>query len=266
MERLVIFPDVLESEFECQLVNSLTFTKYLSTFLPYGDGNLINLIGFMDRPIAELRPNPRTVRVRQAVINTMVIELPSELYTQISKRQLSGDEEIRQVLRHAVLLATMKLPQSGEQRLVGKLASGLGGHVDEADYHPKMLVIDDLLKQAALRELCDEELQSENDAEFRALVAQKLTPYALLNSSYGEVESVHLGFVTILAVPSDLEVGVREVDKLETIWVPVNSFIDQLDRFAKREEGHYVLDRWTQLLFNQDSKNLAQKIIQSITR
>ena len=263
MERLVVIPEVFDAQKELYLIDTNTFHEWAEQRLTHRSRNLLDVAGVMDRPDAESIPNPQHARIRQLVVNVMVFELPDDIYDDIQKS--NHPNHLMTVVSNAQLLGTMKLPQSGESRLVGKLASGLGGHVDESDWLKEDRTIDDVLRRAMVRELCDEELSTDNYQAFCDYVEYRTEPLAVLNSNFGEVESVHIGFVSVLALPKRANVRVHEVEKLETIWVPLVGFKNELQMFWEQRDGHKKLDRWTQLLFGRIELNwFMKKLVASI--
>ena len=113
------------------------------------------------------------------------------------------DPSLKQVIPYAVIVRNervflfQRLPQGGEQRLVGKLSIGVGGHVNPQDAK-------DVVTNALVREL-NEELHLGPGWRHRIV--------GLLNDDTNAVGSVHVGVVVVVD-PGPVEPKVREVDMM----------------------------------------------------
>lgn len=128
-----------------------------------------------------------------------------------ARRELEEDPSRKQVIPYVVLLGddgvwTMRRRAAQtEARLHGKSSFGVGGHVEETG--------DGFLERGMRRELA-EEVAISGDDEFPLRFA------GTINDDTNPVGSVHLGFVFV-ALVGDRQVEIREVEKMEGFWTPV---------------------------------------------
>lgn len=131
----------------------------------------------------------------------------------IPRPQAEEDPSYRQIIPYVSILrggevfATRRLNKGGEARLHGKMALGVGGHMNEIDEAGE-----DWLMNCLRREV-DEEVAMENMGE--------LTLRGLINNSEDAVGRVHLGFFFTLTTTG--EVQVRETEKLSGGFVPIET-------------------------------------------
>jgi len=113
------------------------------------------------------------------------------------------------IRRGDAVFSTRRLKQSGEARLHGLISLGIGGHINPVDESG------DVLEQGMRRELEEEVAISAEPLS--------LTPIGFINDDSNEVGRVHLGMLSVMDVPADCEVSVRETDKLVGSWLPIAS-------------------------------------------
>lgn len=118
------------------------------------------------------------------------------------------DPRYKQIIPYIILtrgdevFATRRSSKGGEARLHGRIALGLGGHINTDD--------DDspgIFHRGLMRELSEE-------AEFTAV--GELVPRGVINDDTTEVGKVHLGFLFTLEVS---DAAVKETEKLEGLWI-----------------------------------------------
>lgn len=138
---------------------------------------------FVERPYAERSPH-----LKQIIPYTLVVAENDELGPRV--------------------LLVRRLPQGGEQRLVGKLSIGIGGHINPVDVTDR-----DVVEVGAEREI-DEELVVQGRTRLEAL--------GLINDDANPVGAVHVGLVQVLRIAAgdDQHVRVREEEVLEGTLVP----------------------------------------------
>jgi len=117
------------------------------------------------------------------------------------------------------VFATRRSSKGGESRLHGRIALGLGGHINTDD--------DDspgIFRRGLLRELSEE-------AEYTAV--GELIPRGVINDDTTEVGKVHLGFLFTLEVS---DAAVRETEKLEGLWIlrrDLPSYVDRMEGWSE---------------------------------
>jgi predicted NUDIX family phosphoesterase len=260
-EMVLVMPDLLEAE-ENVILTQTGFEVY---FITRGNGWMrpTDLLRPMNRGDADTVPNPYRLKIRQLVANVMVFILPDDLYTEIltSKGKTSKNEFflIDRIINEATLYASVKTKQSSEARLHGKLAAGFGGHVDVVDATNSL---DGVIRNAAIRELL-EELKSSDDniRTFESIVKSSIKPMGIINSSASEVESVYMGFISVLAFPESVGVGIGEPENLETASIPLAAFKGITDESITFP---YEYDNWTKLVLNIPRNIYAGLIIRSV--
>jgi predicted NUDIX family phosphoesterase len=277
-ENILVMPDLFEAEERLILTsmgspNSMglpTNVGFETYFETRGSGwsHPTHLIRPMRREDAECVPHPHRFKIRQLVANVMVFILPDDLYASLRiPPKNSGFNEfalLDRIIREATLFASVKTKQSSESRLHGKLAAGFGGHVDEKD---RTRSLDTTVMMAAMRELT-EELKSADSAEmvdaFHAIINNAITPLGLINSSASEVESVHIGFINIVAFPASVGLEIAEKDNLHKALIPLERFKSlTVDNFQDVRTP-YEFDNWTKMALDVPRNIYAGLIARSV--
>lgn len=117
------------------------------------------------------------------------------------------------IVRGNEVFVTRRLNKGGEARLHGKMALGVGGHMNEIDEAG-----DDWLMNCLQREVA-EEVAMENMGT--------LSLRGLINDGGDAVGSVHLGFFFTLTTTG--KVSVLETEKLEGGFVGIDTLMDNTD-------------------------------------
>lgn len=147
------------------------------------------------------------------------------------KRYLAeNDPTFKQVVSYAVLqrwetgetFVTKRL--AGDSRLTGRCSIGIGGHMEA----------NETLFEAAFREL-DEEVGLKPED----VVTARRVGYILDNST--PVNSVHLGIVWHMYVAADVNVSVKEEEKLAGWWASV----DELSSLYHGKQ----LESWSEFVY-----------------
>jgi predicted NUDIX family phosphoesterase len=116
------------------------------------------------------------------------------------------------IRRNHEIYVCQRLTASGESRLHHSLSIGFGGHMNLPEepriYDWQSLVLLNLEK----------ELLEELDIRHHELT---LTKVGLINDDINEVGRDHLGILMILDISEHATVHVRETDKLEGYWLPL---------------------------------------------
>lgn len=135
------------------------------------------------------------------------------------------------------VLSVRRLPQGGEQRLVGKLSIGIGGHINPIDG------AEDVIAAGTEREL-DEELYLSGKT--------RLVAVGLINDDSNPVGAVHVGLVQVLFIApgEEQDVRVREEDVLEGTLVPPSELVRQL-------EGGANFETWSRMLVERIDELLS---------
>lgn len=174
---------------------------------------------FVERPYAE-----RSVHLKQVIPYTIVV----------AEDPIEGPR----------ILMVRRLPQGGEQRLVGKLSIGIGGHINPVDGPDGEQ--SDVIEAGTAREL-DEELNLGGERRLEAI--------GLINDDANPVGAVHVGLVQVLYLaPGEAQhASVKEVDVLEGTLVSPS----ELRRL--RDEGANF-ETWSRMLVEHLDQllNLAQ--------
>lgn len=152
---------------------------------------------------------------------------------------LETDKRFRQIIPYIVVRKGDKIAtyvrgsSGGEERLHGKMAVGIGGHIDMLDNwcgidyqtDPYMTVV-----RAANREFTEEvTLRGWTDQQF------KLKGFIVDNSD--DVGQVHIGVLVELTVPETCEIASNEPDLADIQFYTREELLAQADR----------LERWTAL-------------------
>ncbi len=106
------------------------------------------------------------------------------------------------------LLLTRRTKSQGEARLHSLYSLGVGGHINPCDADQS-----DLVAAGMQRELT-EELQLGDWLPGCAI------PAGIINDLSNEVSRDHLGILYLLDVPADVQIAVREQDKMTAEWKP----------------------------------------------
>ena len=135
------------------------------------------------------------------------------------------------IVRGDEVFATRRLNKGGEARLHGKMALGVGGHMNEIDETG-----DDWLMNCLWREV-EEEVAMEDMGD--------LTLRGLINDGGDAVGSVHLGFFFTLTTKCDVQV--RETEKLEGSFVPLATLLENTDDMEgwSRIVAPKLVELWT---------------------
>jgi len=167
---------------------------------------------FVERPYAERSPH-----LKQIIPYTLVV----------AEDPVEGPR----------VLCVRRLPQGGEQRLVGKLSIGIGGHINPIDGATNVIAT------GTEREL-DEELFLSGKTRLQAV--------GLINDDSNPVGAVHVGLVQIMFVAAgeDQDVRVREEDVLEGTLVPPSELARQLD-------GGGNFETWSRMLVERIDELLS---------
>lgn len=129
---------------------------------------------------------------------------------------------------NGLFLATKRLENSGEARLVNNIALGTGGHVNPIDLDG---AYGDVLTNALMREL-DEEL----DIPAGSIVT--VYEAGFINDMSNAVGQEHLGIMYVIEIvtPCDKDVTVKEKDKLEGITIAhkdLGNYYEQYENWSK---------------------------------
>lgn len=160
------------------------------------------------------------------------------------RRVLEGSPEYRQVLPYILFMRVDEDGQHrffayqrgkgiGENRLLGKVSVGIGGHVDIADVIHVDSVVNVKLtaSNSAIREIREEVEFTGPDVELN------LHEIGILLDSSDEVGRVHAGFVMCVGLEKNVEIKCRE-EELTTLGF-----------FTAKEllEGDYPLENWSRI-------------------
>ncbi|MCL1631009.1 hypothetical protein M3N64_03495 [Sporolactobacillus sp. CPB3-1] len=167
-----------------------------------------DLFGDKEMPSAFQGTERSRARVNQ------IIRKMADSYLIMRRGDAEENTEYKQPIPYAVLkqgdryFTYQRLGGGGEKRLHGKLSIGVGGHMnkisDANDFH-KVLALN-------LEREINEELRIEHGEQ------AAIETIGLINDDNTEVGKVHIGILTVLSLPSNAEVTVREKDKLEGSW------------------------------------------------
>jgi len=157
-----------------------------------------------------------------------------ELYAVVEKEHLfiprpeaEQDPNYKQIIPYIVLcrgeevFCTRRTNKGGEARLHGKMALGLGGHINTLDD----MASGDVFRRGLERELAEEAFVTGPGP---------LIPRGVINDDTNEVGRVHLGFFFTMEVA---DAAVRETEKLEGLWLRRSQLAD----YAEYMEG------WSQI-------------------
>jgi len=118
------------------------------------------------------------------------------------------------VKRGDEIFITKRLVGSGEERLHGSISIGVGGHMNLLDDNCRWSTN---LKLNIMKEL-NEELQ----IDYTDNRIQEPQVIGILNDDTTDVGRYHIGIISVLDLPYDAMVSVKETDKLEGAWVKMD--------------------------------------------
>ena len=144
-------------------------------------------------------------------------------YVTVMRRTDSGEMEV---------FAYDRLTGGGERRLHGRRSIGVGGHMnrlfDGTTLHR-------VIVEEAAREVT-EELHF-RDRDGAPVVPAGAILLGLINDDTGAVQRVHIGLLATVEVPGDWRVEVRERDRLEGSWLPLDTL--------QNDEARARLEEWS---------------------
>jgi predicted NUDIX family phosphoesterase len=160
----------------------------------------------------------------------------------LSRAQAENDPTHKQIIPYALLACGDKVlfyvrgKKAGEQRLVAKGSSGIGGHMNEGD--ESLFALDEAAYRAGVEREVNEEI--EIDTKFEDKIV------ALLNDDTTEVGRVHLGVVHVFKLAEP------KVEKREAMITNL-AFLGKDELLARRES----LETWSQLCLDSLERLLA---------
>lgn len=144
---------------------------------------------------------------------------------------LESDLSMKQLVSYTLFVAARRifvmkrLSSQSESRLHGLLSVGVGGHMnpDESIPWPSRRRVSDL-KRLVLA-------NTEREIKEEVSMAGNLPPsiVGFLNDDSNQVGQVHLGIVSVVALPSPL-LAVRETDKMMGAWIDISE-LDGMGKF-----------------------------------
>lgn len=171
--------------------------------------------------------------------------------TYIGPRQmLEDDERFRQIIPYVILRKDMRFAtytrgaSGNEARLHGKLAIGVGGHIDLEDVdrsHDGSICLSNTLSCAAKREIAEEVVIRRSDDTVLPVETQgHFTPKwrGLLVDSSNAVGRVHIGVVGVVDIFEHLTVHPGEDSQEDIQWLTAREL----------EANHDRLESWTEIL------------------
>lgn len=128
-----------------------------------------------------------------------------------------------------------RLKGGGETKLHGKLSLGAGGHMN---YDSGMRDFTKVVKVNLEREL-EEELNIFS-AYGDSVISLNPKTIGFINDDTNEVGKVHIALLTIIDLPIEAEVTVRETEQLEGSWITLEEL--------QKEEVYSRLENWSQIV------------------
>lgn len=122
-----------------------------------------------------------------------------------------------------------RLKSGGEKRLHDQLSIGVGGHMNRVN---DIRNWNDVLKFNMYREI-NEELSIKNSGDAEPEVI------GLINDDQDEVGLYHIGILSILELPEEATVEVKETDTLEGFWIRIKDL--------KKTPLFENLESWSQI-------------------
>lgn len=169
------------------------------------------------------------------------------------RKSLEGDETFRQLLPYTVIKDTDEIGRTryavyrrckgiGENRLLGKVSIGFGGHIDLADIvtydgHPSTVDLAETITVSNEREIMEE-------VAFTDTAYYCLDPLGILIDNSDAVGRVHVGLVQMLEIFDGTVAELKE-DELEFIGMMTAEEL---------EISHLDFENWSRILI--DSKTL----------
>lgn len=285
VEEIVVIPDLYAPTNEMIPVEKSFSEAITGRGFGWAKLNLPHILRVVNRDEAEKVPELGQEKVRQLIANTMVFELPMEVYSQISyEKQISDvspetlEKLVALVKEHATLLCAVRLKGSGESRLHNKLSCAFGGHSDIMDYAHATIILDEakdatdektilsnfldyVIRIGCVRELREElrvgDKTEANEHLWKEAITTSIIPFGIINSSESPVESLHMGMINVLAVPDRFKLEVNETDKLEMRRFKLNELANK-EKFAD-----YEIETWTEISFKEE---LIEQYVLAILR
>lgn len=152
----------------------------------------------------------------------------------INRYDAEFNHEFRQpigyiLLRHKdTYFATLRLNNSGEERLVGNISLGTGGHINQCD----SLRPGNIISNSVIREL-HEELNIDCNAKLNSKII------GFIYDSSNDVGKDHVGVVVLIDISKPL-VTIKETDKLEGKFVTKEYIKENYDK----------LESWSKIVFD----------------
>lgn len=176
-------------------------THLLPTITIPGFGKCVD--GFI--PFSDFHPH------LAKAIGSIFIDTVEKKLSWKDRDSVEEDPTWKQVIPYIVItknnqvFTTLRLKQSAEKRLHGKLSIGVGGHINPRDSVSSKSPYN--IVNCAQRELSEE-------VNINPWTGT-LYPIGIVNHDRNSVGSVHMGIVFHAPVSGDTEVSVRETDQLE---------------------------------------------------
>lgn len=156
------------------------------------------------------------------------------------RAEAETDPNFKQIIPYVIvtdgkrILRYVRGKKAGEQRLVSKIAIGVGGHINDHDYSVSEGT--EAFYKAAHREV-NEELKITGDFALRAV--------GLINDDSTEVGSVHIGVVLVLHCrPEQVQKNEKAITQLEFLTV------------AELEKQREQMETWSQICLDHITKIL----------
>lgn len=147
------------------------------------------------------------------------------------------DKDYKQPIPYAVLkrgdevFIYERLTGGGEDRLHNQLSLGVGGHANDTGEDN----FDELIINNLNREL-EEELIINHDQE----LDMSLEYAGLINDDENDVGLHHIGILSIIELPLNTDVQVRETEQLKGGWISIQNL--------KKQDTYQDLESWSQFV------------------
>lgn len=121
----------------------------------------------------------------------------------------------------------------GESRLLGRLSLGIGGHINPCDWRSANSAFFQTHREMVLRGMAREIREEMTGLEH----VRKPRPYGTVRD-LGSFTPDHVGIVFTMVAAKPEEIGIRETDTLEPLWMTKRDLVQNYEKF----------ESWAQML------------------
>lgn len=125
---------------------------------------------------------------------------------------------------HEKFFATRRI--QGESRLLGRLSLGIGGHINPCDWRAANCAFFQTHREMVLRGMAREIREEMTGLEH----VRKPRPYGTVRD-LGSFTPDHVGIVFTMVAANPEEIGIRETNTLEPVWMTKQDLVRNYEKF-----------------------------------